>query len=265
MSTPASAVIPPNAAFVPPVPPPGGYAWQRFLDVKNASNGEYHMNFNPQLLEVLREPPKRLLDVGCASGILGNFVKQKFGAVAMGIEPNVAAAEVAKTRLDKVLVGKLEDFDLVAEGIPLGSLDTIVAADVLEHMYDPWATMVHLKKFMTPEGQFIISVPNTRHIHLLAKLIDGGAWTYEERGLLDITHIRFFTLKEITNLLAETGYLVERVAYFVDPSFEEFYNRAKDQPQINLRVGRLALDGISQQELTELCTWQFFIRAKPLF
>jgi O-antigen biosynthesis protein len=250
---------------VTPAPPPDGYVWQRLLDITNASNGTYHANFNPHLLDVCRQPPKRLLDVGCASGVLGKFVKDKFGAYVAGIEPNRAASDAAKAHLDKVLFGKFEDFDLVAEGIPLGSLDTIVAADVLEHMYDPWHTMVNLKKFMTPEGQFIVSVPNTRHIHLLAQLVDGGTWKYEERGLLDITHIRFFTLKEITNLLAETGYLVERVAYFLDPSFEEFYNSAKDQPQINVKVGRLALEGVTQQELTELCTWQFFIRAKPIF
>lgn len=248
-----------------PTPPPGGYVWQHLLDVTNASNGGYHQAFNPNLLDVCRQPPRRLLDVGCASGVLGKFVKDKFGAYVAGIEPNRAASDMAKAQLDKVLFGKFEDFDLVAEGIPLGSMDTVVAADVLEHMYDPWHTMVNLKKFMTPDGQFIISVPNTRHIHLLAQLVDGGLWKYEERGLLDITHIRFFTLKEITNLLAETGYLVERVAYFLDPSFEEFYTSAKDQPQINIKVGRMALEGVTQQELTELCTWQFFIRAKPIF
>jgi 2-polyprenyl-3-methyl-5-hydroxy-6-metoxy-1,4-benzoquinol methylase len=263
---PSTSLTPAYAATPVAPPPPGGYVWQRYLNVLSSSyEGDYHTHFNPQLLEVCRQPPKRLLDIGCASGILGKFVKEKCGAYVMGIEPNVAAAEAAKKNLDRAWVGKFEDIDLVAEGVPHHSIDTIVTADVLEHMYDPWNTVLNLKRFMTPDGQLIISIPNTRHINLLARLIDGGEWTYDDRGLLDITHIRFFTLKEMTRMLGETGYHVERVAYNLDPSFEEFYKAAKDRPEINLRVGRMALEGISQQELTELCTWQFFIRARPVF
>ncbi len=265
MSSPPN-LIPAFASVTPPSPPPGGYVWQRYLNVENSSyETDYHVHFNPQLLEVCRQPPKRLLDIGCAGGVLGKFVKAQCGAYVMGIEPNVAAAKAAEKNLDRVWCGKFADIDLVADGVAHNSIDTVVFADVLEHLYDPWRAVLGIKKFMTPDGQLIISIPNTRHLNLLAQLIDGGEWKYDDRGLLDVTHIRFFTLKEITGLLAETGYLVERVAYNLDPSFHEFYNAAKGQPQINVRVGRLAFEGITEQELTELCTVQFFIRARPIF
>ncbi len=241
------------------------HAWQRCLDIKNFSEGDYHSYFNPRLLDVLAHNPRRLLNIGCSSGLLGKHVKSRLpGAHVTGIEPNQVAAAAAKANLDLALCGKFEDFDLVKEGIAHGSIDTVVAADVLEHMYDPWHTLVNLKPYLTPDAQLIISIPNSRHIHLIAKLADQGMWTYEERGLLDITHIRFFTLNEMAAMLAQTGYKLELVSHFMDPSFQEFYEAAKNKPEINIRVGRMSLEGITAQELTELCTWQFFIRARPV-
>jgi O-antigen biosynthesis protein len=246
--------------------PQSQYVWERCLDIKSASEGNYHAYFNPQLLDVLAHPPRRLLDIGCASGILGKYVKDTTpGAHVTGIEPNQAAANAAKANIDVALCGKFEDFDLVKEGIPHGSIDTVVAADVLEHMYDPWHTLVNLKPYLSKDAQLIISIPNTRHINLIARLADGGLWSYAERGLLDITHIRFFTLKEMAAMLEQTGYRLEAVRHFIDPSFQEFYEAAKDKPEINIRVGRLALEGVSKQDLTELCTWQFFMRARPVW
>jgi O-antigen biosynthesis protein len=246
--------------------PQSQYVWQRCLDIKNDSEDNYHAYFNPQLLNVLAHPPQRLLDIGCASGILGKYVKDNTpGAHVTGIEPNVAAANAAKANIDVALCGKFEDFDLVKEGIPHGSIDTVVAADVLEHMYDPWHTLVNLKPYLSKDAQLIISIPNSRHINLIAQLADGGLWTYAERGLLDITHIRFFTLKEMATMLQQTGYRLELVSHFLDPSFQEFYAAAKDKPEINIRVGRMSLEGITTQDLTELCTWQFFMRARPVW
>jgi O-antigen biosynthesis protein len=256
-----SAQTPQSAPGAPPL-----HVWQRCLDIKNASEGSYHAYFNPQLLDLLAHSPRHLLDIGCANGILGKYVKDSTpGARVTGIEPNQAAAAAARANIDVALCGKFEDFDLVKEGIPHGSIDTVVAADVLEHMYDPWHTLVNLKPYLSKDAQLIISIPNTRHINLIAQLADGGAWTYAERGLLDITHIRFFTLKEMAAMLEQTGYRLELVSHFIDPSFHEFYEAAKNKPQINIRVGRMSLEGITTQDLTELCTWQFFMRARPVW
>ena len=247
----------PNTASAPQ------FAWQTCLDVKHTDGHIYQHHFNPALLEVLAHPPRILLDIGCASGLLGHAVKARNPTCrTVGIEPNEATAKLAEKNLDQVLCGKFEDFDLQAEGIALGSVDTVVAADVLEHMYDPWHVMTGLKPYLSRDAQIILSIPNTRNLGLMKGLMDDGIWQYAERGLLDITHIRFFTLKEIGNFLAQTGYRLEHVNYFLEPRFEQLYAENQNKPEINIRVGRIALEGLTPQELAEMCTWQFFVRAR---
>ena len=253
----------------PPVPNPAQptaepqYVWQTCLNIEDAPATPYQQHFNPQMLDVLAHPPRVLLDVGCSSGILGHYVKGLHPACrTIGIEPNRATAELAAQNLDQVLCGKFEDFTLEKEGIALGSVDTVVMADVLEHMYDPWHVMVNLKPYLSPDAQVILSIPNTRHLGLMQGLLDRGMWTYAEKGLLDITHIRFFTLKEIANFLSQTGYRMEFVNHFLDAGLATFYEQNKSNPDINIRLGRVALEKVTPKELAELCTWQFFIRAR---
>ena len=243
------------ATTVPPAAEPQ-FAWQTCLDVKHSDGHIYQHHFNPALLEVLAHPPRTLLDIGCASGLLGQAVKSRNpGCRAIGIEPNEATAILASKNLDMVLCGKFEEINLLEHGIAHGSVDTVVAADVLEHMYDPWHVMTGLKPYLSKDAQIILSIPNTRHLGLMKAMLDDGLWTYTEKGLLDITHIRFFT---------QTGYGVEHVNFFLDPSFEQFYAQNQNKPEINVRVGRISLERLTQKELAELCTWQFFIRARPL-
>lgn len=266
MSSQAPAQIPSGSVIASaPSSAEPQFAWQTCLDVKNTDGHIYEEHFNPALLEVLAHPPRTLLDIGCAAGLLGYVVKQKNPSCrTIGIEPNKATAQRAAERLDQVLCGKFEDFNLEAEGIPLGSVDTVVAADVLEHMYDPWHVMTGLKPYLSKDAQIILSIPNTRHLGLMKTMLDDGLWTYKEKGLLDITHIRFFTLSEIATFLTQTGYRLEHVNYFLDPNFEQFYAQNQNKPEINVRVGRLSLEGLKPKELAELCTWQFFIRARPV-
>ena len=122
----------------------------------------------------------------------GVYVKEKFPAAKIvGIEVNRAAATIARSRLDCVLEGKIEDIDSTAAGITAASVDTVIAADVLEHMYDPWKVMAGLKQYLSPDTQVVASIPNSRNLILTAALINHGSWAYSDAGLLDITHIRF--------------------------------------------------------------------------
>ena len=257
--------IAPSPSPVAPSSAEPQFAWQTCLDVKHSDGHIYQHHFNPALLEVLAHPPRTLLDVGCASGLLCHAVKARNpGCRTIGIEPNEATAKLASQNLDQVLCGKFEDFNLESEGIALGSVDTVVAADVLEHMYDPWHVMTGLKPYLSKDAQIVLSIPNTRNLALMKELLDDGRWTYAEKGLLDITHIRFFTLREIDTFLAQTGYRLEHVNYFLDPRFEPFYAQHQGKTEINVRLGRLSLERLTQKELAELCTWQFFIRARPV-
>ncbi len=254
----------------PFVPVPGGaaapkYPWQEFLDVVDAEAPPYIQHFNPNIVPAMSRPPKVLLDVGCSSGNLGAHVKATFpDCRTIGIEPNRATADLAAPRLDQVLCGRFEELDLEGAGIHKGSIDTVVMADVLEHMYNPWRVMVDIKPYLTADAQMILSIPNTRHLGLMRDLVDNGIWPYVERGLLDITHIRFFTLKEILRFLQETGYAVERVNHIMDPQLADFYSAQQHNPEINIRAGRFCLERVTPKELAELCTWQFLVRARPL-
>ena len=239
------------------------YAWQTSLNLTDAPATPYQQHFNPKLLDVLSHAPRLLLDVGCSSGNLGAHVKKLHPTCrTIGIEPNRATADIAAHNLDQVLCGKFEDLNLETEGIAHGSVDTVILADVLEHMYDPWAAMVKLKPYLSTDAQIILSIPNTRHLWLMQNLLDKGMWTYAEKGLLDITHIRFFTFKEIVDFLMQTGYRMEFVNRFLDEGLVAFHEQNRSNAETNIRFGRMVLEKVTPQELTELCTWQFFIRAR---
>lgn len=251
---------PPPASPAAPANPP---VWQTHLAIEEGAQAQYHF-LNPSLADLFDRPPKLMLDVGCATGMFGGFVKKKHpDARVIGIELNRAAAEAARQQLDYVFERKLDEIDLGEAGVAPGTIDTVIVADVLEHMYDPWHFMTGLKQHITPDAQIIASIPNTRNLGLLMDFAERGQWPYSDKGLLDITHIRFFTLREIHRFFTETGYKVERVAHNLDDNLKQLYQSNKDKPATTLRLGRIAFEQISPAELAELCTWQFFVRARP--
>jgi 2-polyprenyl-3-methyl-5-hydroxy-6-metoxy-1,4-benzoquinol methylase len=149
-------------------------------------------------------PTKRLLDVGCNEGAFGALMAKR-GTEVHGIEPNLAAAEIAATRLTSVTVGLFPD-DL-PDGEPF---DCIVFNDVLEHMADPAAALAAAKDHLTDGGTLVASVPNVRHVSVLAPLLLHGRWDYRDWGILDRTHLRFFTKATTRELVESGGFRVER-------------------------------------------------------
>jgi len=171
--------------------------------------------FNPSYIggrqDILRLIPntaRLVLDVGCSTGVLGASVKAFTGAKVVGIEYSKEMAGIACRRIDEVLIGDAEK--ILSDGIlDKYSFDTIIFADVLEHMKDPWKSMQKAVRLLKPNGRIISSIPNVRHIDTIYNLVIKGYWPYRSRGIHDRSHLRFFTKKNIVELIESSGMCVE--------------------------------------------------------
>jgi 2-polyprenyl-3-methyl-5-hydroxy-6-metoxy-1,4-benzoquinol methylase len=143
---------------------------------------------------------KRVLELGPATGYMSRVLTQR-GCAVVGIELDPDMAREAARHLDRVIVGDLETLDLEAE-LGESRFDVIVAADVLEHLRDPLAVLRRLRGFLAPDGFFVLSVPNVAHGSVRLALLT-GRFPYQQRGLLDQTHLRFFTRETVGELLDE--------------------------------------------------------------
>ncbi|MBS4095583.1 MAG: glycosyltransferase [Sulfuricella sp.] len=146
---------------------------------------------------------KRVLELGMASGHMSRVMKEQLGCTVVGVEINGEAAEQGKPYCERVIVGDIEAFDLDTL-FGADRFDVILSADVLEHLRDPWATLGKLKSFLKPDGQVVISLPNAGFHGLLAEMCD-GKFSYRKKGLLDDTHLRFFTRRELDLLVLSAG------------------------------------------------------------
>jgi 2-polyprenyl-3-methyl-5-hydroxy-6-metoxy-1,4-benzoquinol methylase len=147
----------------------------------------------------------RVLEVGCGTGGFYDHLRQP--CEVWGVEPNPEAATAATQKMHRVLVGR---YDALADQLPDRYFDMIVCNDVIEHMDDHDAFLEAIKKKLRPGGCIVGSIPNVRHITALFKLLITKDWKYSESGILDRTHLRFFTEKSLRRTLQEHGYVIEK-------------------------------------------------------
>lgn len=148
----------------------------------------------------------RILDVGCGRGMLGQFLKNELNCSVTGLEIIKENAIAAEAVLDNVIVGDIESIDLDGLG---EKFDYVIFSDSLEHMLNPEKVLLRISSILKPSsGELLISIPNVRNFRVTMPLLLRDEWRYTEEGLLDKTHLRFFTLKSIKRLLEETGYSV---------------------------------------------------------
>ena len=146
----------------------------------------------------------RVLDVGCASGGFGRALGDR---ESYGIEPNADAAVLAKPFYRKVYRGVFPD------DVPAGeTFDCIVFNDVLEHFVDPYSAVRACLDRLRPDGRVVASIPNMRHMRVIKNLLVRADWTYQDAGILDRTHLRWFTYKTMRSLFEDNGFVVEQVA-----------------------------------------------------
>jgi 2-polyprenyl-3-methyl-5-hydroxy-6-metoxy-1,4-benzoquinol methylase len=237
-------------------------AWLTCLDVEEQDAEHYLDHVNEPMLQGIPGHPARVLELGCATGAFGAALKARHpGAHVTGIEPGRAAAGIAASRIDRVIGARLEDIDFAAEGLHPGSFDLVVAGDVLEHLVNPWAALVRIRPLIAPGGCLLACIPNVRNLRLIAALALDGRFEYAERGLLDITHLRFFTLTEIGRMFEETGYRLDYSMAILSPALQKAYQEQQGKPRIGLKAGRLTIDDVTPDEFTELCADGFVVRA----
>ncbi len=158
------------------------------------------------VVELVPRDRVRILDVGCAAGLVGEALKRRQPCEVVGIEREPAAAAEARRRLDEVIVADLEDATLDWPARLGGRhFDCVIYADVLEHLRDPWSLLAAQRALLAPGGVLVVSVPNVRHYRVVLGLLR-GRWRYEDEGVLDRTHLRFFTRASLLELLAGAGY-----------------------------------------------------------
>jgi 2-polyprenyl-3-methyl-5-hydroxy-6-metoxy-1,4-benzoquinol methylase len=168
---------------------------------------QYYSMERQTLACLIPKGTKKVLDIGCGSGVFGRILKQSERAKEVyGIELNREAASLAEKHLDKVYQANIESW---TPEIQSESMDAMIMADVVEHLLDPWKTLKSISSFLQPDGIFIVSIPNVRCWRVTLPLLLKGEWRYAEWGLLDKGHLRFFTRKSATRLLEEAGYSVE--------------------------------------------------------
>jgi 2-polyprenyl-3-methyl-5-hydroxy-6-metoxy-1,4-benzoquinol methylase len=157
-----------------------------------------------RILEFLADlPPSRVLDLGCSSGLLSEKVRQ-LGHHVTGVDREAFAQTLE--RVDEFVRGDLED------GIPAevgGDFDVVIAADVLEHLRQPERLLDDVLGVLTPAGRLLISVPNFGHWYPRTRIMV-GAFDYDQRGILDKTHYRFFTRKSLVRMVTNAGFEVRR-------------------------------------------------------
>lgn len=222
-----------------------GSRYDTDVDLSNGNNSH-------TLMVELVGGSKRVLDVGCATGYLAQALGER-GCTVSGLECDAEAAEEARPHLERLVIGDLETMDL-AEAFGDDRFDVIVFGDVLEHLKDPLAVLRGARKLLAEGGSVVASIPNIAHGSVRLALL-AGRFDYQPLGLLDSTHIRFFTRSSVEDLFREAGLVpidVRRTtAGFFDTPVP--VSEAEFPPEV---VDAVLAD-------PEAATYQFVLRAVP--
>lgn len=163
----------------------------------------YYQNTRPVMYPFIPKQAKTMLEIGCGEGMFGKYFKDSQGIEVWGIELDSRAARKAKKNINKVYVG---DAEQNIKKLPTNYFDVIVANDVLEHLVDPYSLLEATKRVLKNKGVIVSSIPNMRNFHIWYALTRHRQWEYEESGILDRTHLRFFTDRSIRNMFERHGY-----------------------------------------------------------
>lgn len=196
---------------------------------------------------------KRVLELGCATGYMSKVLVERLGCTVTGIERDAEAVEKARKVCSRVIVGDLDTLDY-ARVLGEERFDVVICADVLEHLRDPVRTLASVRGFLSPGGCVVASIPNIAHVAVIAELLE-GRFPYRPLGLLDDTHVRFFTRDSVYDCFEQAGFVIahlERVR--LEPEATEFRtDLSRFPPEL--------VKGLRSHD--ESTTYQFILVARP--
>jgi len=193
-----------------------------------------------EFLSLVPLDAKKVLDVGCGCGTLDSVLRKK-GIEVIGIERCEELCKEAKGKLSQVFSADIEKFEIP---FSKGYFDCIIYGDVLEHLIEPLVVLKKHKEYLKADGCVIASIPNVRYYKLIARLVFNGTWDYMDKGILDRSHLRFFTLINLKELFIEAGYEIKEI-------------RRNIVAARGLRILNLLLLGM----LKNFLTYQYYVKA----
>lgn len=222
-------------------------------------SNSYYSNVNAELLNICPEV-ERVLEFGCGEGNLLASYKAKYPAAdCVGLELFETAANAAMQRVDHVIVGNAETISLEEVGYSPEYFDLLLYGDVLEHLVDPWRALESHVKSLRPGGWVCACIPNVSHWSIMARLVNGN-FDYENSGLLDRTHLRFFSKPSIIKMMRGAGLEIELIR-----------PRAYQTEDTDIGIRQFArlfgkpIEQIDPQRIEDWSTYQYLVRArKPL-
>ncbi|TMH28851.1 MAG: class I SAM-dependent methyltransferase [Betaproteobacteria bacterium] len=233
--------------------------WKTHLAADSVFDPQYHQSARAEVVSFLNDPPGVVLDVGCGGGATGKLIKEKFpGTRVIGIELNPHAADHARRVIDDVICESVDTVDL-PQLLPDIRIDTVLLLDVLEHLYDPWRTLVRLRRWLTAGARVLASVPNIRNLSNLDELA-AGRWEYAPNGVLDVTHLRFFTRSTLKRMFEETGFSVVHMEPLTQPLSIDRHILARAPGRIVAR--NITLRFRDFDDLQELYALQYVVDAR---
>ena len=178
------------------------------------NNPEYYGHPRWEMGTFVPSTARRLLDIGCGAGAFAAGLKEKSDQSGheleiWGVEMSPEAAKLAAEVMDTILTG---DFSSVRSELPEGHFDCIILNDVLEHMTHPDEILRRIKPLMAPGAVVVASIPNVRYFFNVLDLVVFGRWDYIDEGILDRTHLRFFTASSIKQMFEDAGYRVDTLS-----------------------------------------------------
>ncbi len=164
---------------------------------------DYYGGVRSEMLKYFPEGACTMLDVGCGEGLFGKTAKERFGAEVWGIDINKSSIQQAELNLDNAFFG---DVSQLFDVLPDKHFDVIYFNDVLEHMVDPYSLLENIKSKLGATGLVVASIPNIRYHRVLTQILLKRDFKYEKAGVMDETHMRFFTQKSIKRMFVNAGY-----------------------------------------------------------